>query len=116
MKIDYDIDSGEVAQFDIRFGVFTTYAGTRIPAYALDSRILERGRGSLVVTRRLWVPTGTVAPSLSPYGYPCRRRDRYDHLQDQAVSRHLLLLISEVAISMSEPAVAQVEAHPDASG
>ena len=59
MKIDYDINSVEVAQFDIRFGVFTTYAGTRIPAYALDSRILERGRGSLVVTRRLWIPTGS---------------------------------------------------------
>ena len=58
VKIDYDINSVDVAQLDIRFGVFTTYADTRIPAHALDSRILERGRGSLVVTRRLWIPTG----------------------------------------------------------
>jgi hypothetical protein len=59
MKLDYDIKSVDVAQLDIRFGVFVTYAETRIPAYALDSRNLERGRGSLIVTRRLWIPTGS---------------------------------------------------------
>ena len=59
MKLDYDINSVDVAQLDIRFGFFTTFADTRIPAYALDSRILERGRGSLIVTRRLWIPTGS---------------------------------------------------------
>jgi len=59
MKIDYDINSVDVAQLDIRFDVIATYANARIPAFALDSRLLERGRGSLVVTKRLWIPTGS---------------------------------------------------------
>ena len=86
MKLDYDINSVDAAQLDIRFGFFTTFADTRIPAYALDSRILERGRGSLIVTRRLWIPTGsssdfpvTVRLSLAS------QWDRYDHLQGHAV-------------------------------
>lgn len=54
----YEVGSVDWAELSMIFGTFETFSDVRIPSYARDTRIIERGRGFLTVTRRLWIPTG----------------------------------------------------------
>ena len=49
VKVEYDINSVDLARIDLSFGMGAT-------TQVFDARILERGRGSFTVTRRLWIP------------------------------------------------------------
>jgi hypothetical protein len=58
INVEYEIGSVDAAELMVTFGTVTTFAEVSIPSYARDARIIEKGRGSVMVTRRLWIPTG----------------------------------------------------------
>lgn len=71
VNLEYRLGSVDAAELIVTFGTFATFAEVHIPTYARDSRIVEKGRRSLAVTRRLWIPTELngnfpVAVRLSP--------------------------------------------------
>jgi hypothetical protein len=58
ISLEYEIGSVDAAEVFMTFGTYATFAEVRIPTYAQDTHIIEKGRGSLTLTRRLWIPTG----------------------------------------------------------
>lgn len=75
--VEYEIASVDVAELSITFGPFATLAEVQIQGYARETHIIKKGRSSLTVARRLWLPTGLeTVISLSECGSPHQQMRR----------------------------------------